>query len=291
MIIRSMRDEDVEAAEDLSSLAFAALPALPGEEVSTHPRSPDGVRRWQRRARHLLGTDPGGCWAAYDDDGVLLGVATSLRREGLWGLSTLTVRPGHQDQGIGRTLMERASAYGEGALRGMICSSHDPRAVRLYRAFGHRLHPAMGFRGRADRAVSPPVRQVREGGVDDLDFADAVDRLVRGAPHGPDHRMLAEDNLLLVAETSTGRGYCYLRDQNEPVLLAATDERTATELLWAALLRMPEGTEVIVNDVTSEQSWAVDVAVAAGLSITLAGFVCVRGMRPPMPYIPSGAYL
>ena len=77
----------------------------------------------------------------------------------------------------------------------------------------------------------------------------------------------------------------------QPVLLAATDVRTARELLWAALAAVPAAREVTVNDVTSEQRWAVDVAVAAGLSIVLSGFVCVRGMRPPAPYIPSGSFL
>jgi hypothetical protein len=286
-----MRAEDVAAAQELSGLAFAALPSMPADQDSPHPRGAGSSERWQRRARHLLATDPGGCWAAMSDDGTLIGVATSLRRDGLWGLSTLAVRPGSQDRGAGRALMERATAYGSGALRGMICSSHDPRAVRLYHVFGHQVHPTMGFRGVPDRAMLPAIRHVREGSASDVEFADSVDRVVRGAPHGPDHVWMVGDNPMLIAETASGRGYCYLRDQTEPWLLAATDTATARELLWAALAQVPERNSVTVNDVTAEQRWAVDVAVAAGLSIVPGGFLCIRGMRPPSPYVPSGAFL
>jgi GNAT superfamily N-acetyltransferase len=118
VIIRRMRDSDVEAAEDLSGLAFSDVPALPGDQAASPSRSTAAALRWCRRTRHLLATDPKGCWAAVDvSDGLLIGIATSLRREGLWGLSSLAVRPGSQDLGVGRALMERAAAYGAGALR------------------------------------------------------------------------------------------------------------------------------------------------------------------------------
>jgi hypothetical protein len=46
-----------------------------------------------------------------------------------------------------------------------------------------------------------------------------------------------------------------------------------------------------VRNLTAEQEWAVDVGLAAGLELTNAGYVCLRGMRPPNPYIPSGMFL
>lgn len=288
MLVRPMRDEDVEDAQVLSGAAAAALPAGPWEDEPPGPRTDAAAARWHRRARHLLGTDPGGAWVAQTDEGVLAGVAMALRRDGLWGLSSLYVRPGLQGAGVGRALMERATAYGGGALRGLICASHDPRAVRLYRVFGLRLHPAMTLRGAVDRTALPVVRHVREGW--DGDFADAVDRMCRGAVHGPDHAHLAAESTGLLAETSTGRGYAYLRD-GEPNLVAATDVPTARELLWEALARTAPGAPTAVDDLTAEQVWAVDIGIAAGLSVLNAGFVCVRGMRPPTPYVPSGAFL
>lgn len=287
MLIRPLRDEDVETVEELSGLAFATLPSTATR--SEHPRPPAGTARWCRRARHLLAHDPGGCWVA-EQDGRVVGGALSLRREGLWGLSSLAVAPGMQGTGVGRMLLERAAAYAGGALRGMICASEDPRAVRLYRAFDHKLHPTMRLQGVVDRSALPAVRSVREGSAADADFADAVDWQVRGAPHGPDHAILAAELGLLVAETVSGRGYAYLRD-GSPAMLAATDLRTARELLWDVLARSAPGAHIRVDDVTAEQDWAVTVAVQAGLGIANAGFLCLRGMRPPTPYVPSASYL
>ncbi|MGO4756280.1 GNAT family N-acetyltransferase, partial [Streptomyces sp. 2MCAF27] len=58
-----------------------------------------------------------------------------------------------------------------------------------------------------------------------------------------------------------------------------------------ALLSLPEGTEARVPSLTAEQEWAVDVGLAAGLELATQGYVCLRGMRPPTPYIPSSTFL
>ena len=289
-----MRPEDVPEAQELSGQAFAALPS--GSVGAAAPRPDAAARAWEDRARHLLRTDPAGCWSAVGDDGVLAGYALSLRREGLWGLSSFAVRPGMQGGGVGRELLARAAAYGAPALRGMICATSDARALRLYRAAGHRIHPAMRLSGTPDHAALPPVRHVREGGPGDLDEADAVDWLVRGSPHGPDHAVLARQLRLLLAETSSGRGYAYVGSSPGSSsltvhALAATDPATARELLWGVLATAPAGTSVEVTDVTAEQDWAVDLALRAGLAVSPSGFVCVRGMKPPTPYVPSGAFL
>jgi GNAT superfamily N-acetyltransferase len=287
MLIRRMRHEDVEAVEELSGLAFAALPSSGTRDE--HPRPAESAVRWCRRARHLLTYDPGGAWVA-EHEGRVIGGALSLRREGLWGLSCLAVAPGMQGGGVGRLLLERAAEYAGGALRGMICASPDPRAVRLYRALDHRLYPTMRLQGSVDRSTLPVVRHVRDGSVADSEFADMVDWQVRGAPHGPDHAILVAELPMLVAETATGRGYAYLRDDS-PILIAGTDLRTARELLWEALGRAGAGMHISVDDVTAEQDWAVEVAVRAGLGVANAGFLCLRGMRPPPGYIPSASYL
>jgi hypothetical protein len=202
----------------------------------------------------------------------------------------LAVVPSAQGTGVGRALLERAGGHGASAVRALLCASTDPRAVATYRLAGFRVHPAMRLAGVVDRARLTPTRWVRDAGPDAADFADGVAWVVRGAPHGPDHRVLAAENQLLVAETPTGRGYCYLR-AGEVRLVAATDPPTARELLWEALARQAPGARVEVDDVTAEQQWALDVAVAAGLHILNSGFVCARGLRPPAPYIPSGAFL
>ena len=220
----------------------------------------------------------------------MLGGALALRREGWWVLSSLDVGPGADGGAVGRLLMERMVAHGAAALRGVICAGPDPRALGLYRVFGHRLHPAMRLQGAVERTALPAVRSVRDGTAGDVDLADAVDRLVRGAAHGPDHQVLAQDHVLLVAESPSGRGYAWV-GADGPSVLAATDVATARELLWEVLGRTQPGRRVTVEHVSAEQDWAVDLAVRAGLAVGPGAFVCLRGMpRLPVPYVPSAGF-
>ena len=288
-----MRAVDVPVVERVTAQTFYAL------DMATHradepppagPRPPERAERWQRHAQHLLNHDPDGCWVAEDDEGIA-GAALSLRRDGLWGLSAYAVLPRAQGRGIGKALLEAALRYSEGCLRGMICSSQDPRAARRYRLAGFALHPAMVVTGTVARELLPVVDGIREGRAGEADFCDSVDRQVRGSAHGVDHRILAEDNAVLVSDLMTGSGYCYVDRRGSPALLAATNRRVAQRLLWSALAMSSPDESVSFGDVTAEQQWAVDVALAAGLTVRNEGYVCVRHMRPPAPYLPSGRYL
>ncbi|MBA2532871.1 MAG: GNAT family N-acetyltransferase [Nocardioidaceae bacterium] len=288
MLIRRMRPADVAVAERVSAEAFLALAPAPSETGPPSRRSDVRAERWRRRAAHLLRHDAEGCWVAEDD--AVVGIALALRREGMWGLSAYGVLPGLQGSGIGKALLEAAIGYGTGCLRGMICSSHDPRAARRYRAAGFTLHPAMELSGLVDRSVLPLVDGVREGSSADLDLCDSVDRQVRGAGHTPDHEFLMEFSELLVCDQLTGSGYCHVVD-GSPALLSATSRRVASRLLWEALARSAPAASVSFGDVTAEQEWAVDVALAAGLSVYNEGYLCLRHMRPPTPYLPSAHFM
>jgi hypothetical protein len=118
---------------------------------------------------------------------------------------------------------------------------------------------------------------------------DSVDRRTRGGAHGPDHEHLSRHFRLLVVDDLAGSGYCYADDAGVEAL-AATSRRLAARLLTAALLTVPRGRPVRVTGLTAEQEWAVDVGLTAGLRISNAGYVCLRGMRPPNPYIPSALF-
>ena len=276
-----MRPDDVEAAERLTAAAFAVR-----DPNGAPQRTPEHRKRWIARTHHLLDVDPGGSWVC-DDGGALVGVASAARRELLWILSTYAVDPTYQGRGAGRALLETAISYGAGCLRGMICSTSDPRAVRRYRLAGFTLHPTMQLRGVVDRAVLPIVDGVRDGTGADLEFVDSVDRQVRGATHRPDHGYLRDHHgQLLVCDLLTGRGYGYF-DGTSVALLAATSRAVGQRLLWAALARAEAGAEVLVRTLTSDQEWAVDVGLAAGLRIEHDGYLALRHMRPPAPYIPS----
>ena len=295
MILRQLRDteEDAEAVRVVASAAFDASRALAGETEIAWP--PGRLARVTSRHRHLARTDPGGCWLAVDDIGMPVGTVLSTRREGTWGLALFAVLPRVQRRGIGRELLAAALLYGRGCLRGIICGSRDPRAAATYRQAGFTLHPAMRLRGTVDKGIKtrlPPLEgAVHEGTARHRDLMDSVDRRTRGGAHGPDHEELLRHSRLLVVDDLAGSGYCYIGAEGDVELLAATSRRLATRLLTAALLSLPEGTETEVDGLTAEQEWAVDVGLTAGLELTNEGYVCLRGMRPPAPYIPSDAFL
>jgi GNAT superfamily N-acetyltransferase len=295
VIIRQVQDTaaDAAAVHEVSRAAFRALATSAGE-VSP-PTPPEGdphtVARLAR-TRYLARTDPEGCWLAEDGDRVV-GAALSMRREGVWVLALFAVEPGLQGRGVGRLLLERAAAHGRGCLRGMLCASPSPAAARRYRQAGFTLHPTMRLTGRVDRSglLDPGDIPVHPGGTAQFHLLDSVDRRLRGAAHGPDHAfLLAHCDELLVVDSLAGSGYCY-RTGGEVKLLAATSKRIAARLLREALARVPDGEEALVEFLTAEQEWAVDVGLEVGLALGTRGYLAVRGMRPPAPYVPHPGFL
>ncbi len=289
MILRRVQDTAADA-ETVRKIAHSAF-----EDLSGPPPAPPGqagtARQWAR-TRHLARTDPEGCWIA-EHHGEAVGAVLSLRREGVWILALFAVLPGVQGQGVGRLLLERAAAHGRGCLRGLLCASPSPAAARRYRRAGFTLHPAMVLSGPVDRSglLDPGDIPVHPGAAVHRHLLDSVDRRVRGAAHGPDHEfMLAHYDEVLIADTLAGSGYCY-RDGGEVKLLAATSKRIATRLLREALARVPDGEEARVEFLTAEQEWAVDVGLELRLRLETRGYLAVRGMRPPAPYVPSGGFL
>lgn len=289
VLFRPMRPDDVPAAERLSAESLHELDLRTTGRGGPEPRirTPARAATWIARTRHLLTTDPGGCWVAEDADG-LLGVAVSFNREKLWCLASYAVRPGRQGRGVGKALLAPALHHGRGSLRGMLAASSDSRAVRRYRLAGFTLHPQMYAGGAVDRAAIPVLEKVRDGDAGDVDLMDSVDRATRGSAHGPDHEVMLRSWRLLVSDTPTGSGYAYL-EQDRVALLAATNRRTATRLLWAALAEA--GAEASVEHVTAANEWALDVALAARLTIRTEGYLALRGMAPPAPYLHHGSLL
>jgi GNAT superfamily N-acetyltransferase len=286
--IRPMTADDAQAAERVTAVGFHELDTRMFRRAwpDPQPRPPERGANWVMRCRHLVGTDPGGCWVAERDD-VLLGVVVSCVREKTWVLASYAVLPESQGLGLGRALLAPALEYGRGCLRGMLNASSDPKALRRYHDAGFTLHPQMFLRGRPDRSRIPVVEKVREGVEGDIDLMDSVDRQTRGAAHGVDHQLLMRQCRLVVSESSTAQGYAYLDDG--VALLAATDRRTAARLLWEAIASAED--DVLVGHVTPENSWAVDVGLEARLELHQEGYLGLRHMRPPRPYLSHGALL
>jgi GNAT superfamily N-acetyltransferase len=282
-----MTAEDVAAAERVTAIGFHELDTRMFRRSWPDPqlRPPDRSAAWVRRTRHLVATDPGGCWVA-ERDAELLGVVVSFVREKMWLLASYAVVPGAQGLGLGRALLAPALEHGKGSLRGMLNASNDPKAVRRYHDVGFRLYPQMFLRGKPDRSTIPVVEKVREGSATDIELMDSVDRGTRGAAHGPDHEILLEQYRLVVSDTSTGQGYAYLDDG--VALLAATNRRTAARLMWEAIA---SSDDLLIGHITPENDWAVEVGLAARLELDQGGYQALRHMKPPKLYLPHGALM
>ena len=283
--LRPMAPADVAACETVWHDAFPPMRAayhLPVRQVTEADRG-----RLRLRIASLCESDPGGAWVATSGDDVV-GFAQALRRERLWVLSMLAVLPAHQGRGAGRALLEAALATADVDGPGMIQSSRDPRAMHRYVRAGFALHPAVAAVGALRRSALPSTSAVRPGTEADLELVAVVDRVVRGAPHGPElPRLLEEGERLLVVP---GRGYAVARPTGVRAV-GALDEEAAVALLAEVLAGPPPGTVVDVNWITGSQQWALSLCAALGLEIVPMGAVMVRGLPgPPVPYLPTGAY-
>lgn len=290
--MRPMTEADVVDVERLTADSFYDYDLRNHRHGLPEPsrRSPERSVNWQIRVRHMVQQDPGGCYVAEDDSGII-GATVSLRRDLTWILATFAVRPGLQGRGVGKQVLDAALTHGRGCLRGMIASSEDQPAVRRYRFAGFTLHPQMFLMGQVPRAALPVVERVRPGSAGDIDLMNSVDRQVRDSAHGVDHELLTSMYRVVVADRTSGSGYAYVEPGGGPYLLAATNRRTATELLWETLAASGPDRTVTVGHVTATNEWAVDVGMAARMELHTEGYLALRNMKPPMPYLPSGHFL
>ncbi|WP_165807140.1 GNAT family N-acetyltransferase [Nocardioides currus] len=291
-LIRPARESDLEAMAAITAASYHAVDERTFQRAwpDPVPRPPSRNGAWMNRTRQALRTDPGGCWVA-EVDGVVVGGAISRVRELMWILASFAVTPGHQGQGVGTQLLAAAMHHGRGCLRGMFASSADPGAVRRYRLAGFTLHPQMFVTGVVDRSAIPVVDRVREGSAGDIHLLDSIDRATRGAAHLSDHEVLLEQFRLIVCERSSGSAYAYVAEDGAPVLVAGTTRRTASDVMWEALASSAPGTSVAVHHVTAANEWALDVGLAARMSVHQSGYLCLRGMAPPSPYVHHGSML
>jgi GNAT superfamily N-acetyltransferase len=287
ILLRNMTAADADGVYRTSSVA---MPATADELQQVMNRSPEEVVRRKERYLHFLEHDPEGAWVAVDGERVA-GVALALAREGVWVLSLFAVAEEYRNEGLGKELLDRTLLYAEGCRGAMIASSTHPAAMRRYALAGFSLRPTLMASGRVRRESLPAGLKAREGMEADLELAAEVDRLVRGAAHGPDLEfMLRFGSRLLVAERPEGTGYAVVFE-GSPALLAATTPGLAADLLWSCLAEC-DGDSAEVHWITDSQNWALPVVLGAGLSLSPAGPICVHGeLGPLMPYLPSGPFL
>jgi GNAT superfamily N-acetyltransferase len=272
-----MLADDVPSVAELTAAAFS-------REIEDE----DAARRWRERNAYPLTTDPEGAFVA-DLDGRIIGIAQAMVRERLWILSRLAVAPDIQSTGAGRALIESALAYGRSTDAGLIVSSNDPRALRLYAGSGFVLHPTFRADGLVDRRTLPRshagVSEDDRG--DDLGSLAGLTRAIRGAPYNGELQFALErgGRLLRLGD----RGFAVVEPTGGPFVLVARDEAAARALLWHALAVI-DG-PMRVRWITGAQRWAIDVLVAARLELVAYGALCVRGTPGSLrPFLPSAPF-
>lgn len=292
VLIRPAHESDLEAMSSITATSYHEVNERTFQRSWPDPeiRPPARNGKWISRTRHTLTTDPEGCWVA-EIDGEVVGGAISRVRELMWILASFAVRPECQGQGIGEQLLAAAMHHGRGCLRGMFAASADPGAVRRYRLAGFTLHPQMFLTGVVDRDAIPVVERVRDGSAGDIDLLNSIDRQTRGSAHLSDHEVLLDQFRLIVCERNSGSAYAYVDETGAPNLVAATSRRTATDVMWEALASSTPGETVSVRHITAANEWAIDIGMAARMSLHQSGYLCLRGMQPPSPYLHHGSML
>lgn len=283
--IRPLTAADATAAWELGYAALRTAGAAYGWDM---PELDDTIRsRGTRRVLHAITQDSAGAFAAcLGDDLVGVGIATV--RTNLWFLSLLTVRTDVQARGTGRLLMD-ATLRTLGPA-GAICASDDPKALRRYRAAGFDLAPCYVAKGAVDRSQLPAVAGVRAASfAQDRDLVEDVAAAQRGSPHGPDLDFFEAGGLrLFVTDTALGRGYV-IGSNDGVAVLGATTVAAAQALLWTAIAEATADSLELMW-MRREQQWALDVALAARLSLRPSGSYCTSGAVGPMTYyLPNGA--
>lgn len=284
--VRPMALDDVAAAMSVIDAADAAR-----VDAGLHPPRlpPDEAQVAATRAAHarFVERDGPGAWVAVAD-GRVVGVAESVRRGTFWGLAMLFVHPDFQSRGVGNRLLESALGHAAGATQRMIQSSPDPRALRRYFLAGLAMHPTAEMHGRPDRRAIPRSLPGRDGGHGDLDLVTDVEmRLGRSRTEDVAFGLGCDRYRLDVVDRGPGQGWV-LWYPGRLVMLGATDDQTAADLVWRYLAGVED--EALAFGLTAAQQWAFAVAHAARLTVRVAGALFVDGMAVPGPWIPSGWY-
>jgi ribosomal protein S18 acetylase RimI-like enzyme len=272
--VRRMRADDLGPVTELTAAAF-------GRELGDE----HAERRWRERITFPFTTDPDGAFVA-ELGGRVIGVAEAIVRERLWVLSMFAVQPAIQSGGAGRALIEHAIGYGRQTDAGLIVSSNDPRALRLYASAGFALQPTLRADGEVDRRALPrtPSKIREHDAADDLESLAALARAIRGAPYTGELRYALGRGARLLRLAD--RGFAVVDQDGSVWMLVASDEETATVLLWHALAMADGPTRV--RWITGAQQWAIHALVNARLQLTAYGALCVRGTPGPLkPFVPS----
>ncbi len=259
MELRPVRIEDVAACLEVFFVSLDELHARLGQPPL--PRNPESTGQ---AMRHLVETDPDGCWLA-EHDGRVVGFGLAHRREDHWYLAFLFILPSEQSRGLGRSLLDACLGNAEGSRprrRSVVVEAIQPVSTALYAQFGMVPRvPLYVFTGEIRQGALPDGETAlgaadlsaaefsgfREQAQDDI---DALDRTVVGWARQPEHVYLgtADRRAFLYRRGSDVVGYGYVQRSGRvgPICTLETADLLpiTTHLLGAT--RPPGAWQVIV---------------------------------------------
>jgi len=173
---------------------------------------PDLDALWKRQSSlsaHLTAT----CaqwWLAEDPDGEPVGYARTIERDSTIELTEFFVAPQSRVSGVGRGLLERAFAVGEGAHR-MIIATTDAPAIALYLRFGV-SHQTTGIDVTGTpRAIAPPAGYETEPAT--AEEVLAIERELLGHGRAPEVAFMLADRPATLLRRD-GRAVAYAFEPN-----------------------------------------------------------------------------
>ena len=227
------------------------------------PEIPPELGSIERLHRHLHAADPEGFWVAVRDEPGgggggrrgdaperPLAFASAVRRDSLWFLSMLFVRPGEQGNGLGTRLLEHLLP-GDDAILATATDTAQPVSNALYARYGMvpRM-PLLALVGRPQRydafgqlpsGVTPvPFASIAAGPPDggghrELAAAvDGLDRELAGFSHPQDHRFLRTEGrtgFLYRGPDGTPLGYGYASEVGRVGPVTVRDEALVAPVL------------------------------------------------------------
>jgi GNAT superfamily N-acetyltransferase len=224
------------------------------------PQIPDELGPIRRLHAHLHSTDPELFWVASRDGGEPVAFAAALRRDSVWFLSMLFVRPAEQGRGVGQALL-RCVLPEDISVLGVGTDSAQPISNALYARHG--MVPRMPLLSLVGNAVQPDALGVLAPGVEAVAFeevaggppggaghaslvaaVDELDREVLGYAHPQEHRFLRLEGrrgfLYRDRERVMGYGYASAAGRVGPV--AVRDEALLAPILGHLLVTVePRG--------------------------------------------------
>jgi GNAT superfamily N-acetyltransferase len=207
---------------------------------------------------HALATNPELFWVATEDATgreEVVAFASAVRRESVWFLSMLFVRPGRQLAGLGRALLERTLPLDAAVTRAVATDPAQPISNGLYASFG--MVPRLPMFNIVGRATRPEALVALPDGIlatrldapstgqpnpdTDVEVA-ALDREVLGFSHPEDHEFLRRQGRIRFEYRDAGArllGYGYTSGLGRLGPVAVRDDTLQAPLVADLLAAVP----------------------------------------------------